>query len=348
MSPLFGRLKKALGLDSQVVPRKRRSTSKGEAQHASGGVGDDSLPIRPLSTLDLDSTDYLSSELSPMDEALVKRVGTMVDLGRFTLPQLPATSMALVSLAGRPDVEVARVVGLISSDPALASELLRLANSVVYATHNPAETLEDAVMRIGLRGLRSLIFTVSVRGTVMRVKSLETYTAEVWRQAFSVASIARAIAPKVGIDRDRAFLIGLLHDVGKIALLSIISEETKGSDAPSAPTVGRVLMLNHERAGQALAEKWRLDPEIASVAGQHHDFASNTGFSKGAALACLAHKLDLHLSFERSSPYESLVSCPELEFLEVPEERRKAVLLEAKRICFESADEGAGMVLRAA
>jgi len=306
--------------DARIPVRKEAEPRKEAAgAHAAGAQA-----------LNLDCRSHLQTPLAKRETELVERIGAAIEVGRFELPQLPATSMALMSLSGRADVEVDQVVRLVSSDPSLASELLRLSNSVVYATHVPAQTLNEAVMRIGLRGLRSLIFSVSVRGSVMRLKKLEAFSEEIWRQAFSVASIARAIAPALGMDRERAFLVGLLHDIGKIALLAMLAKETRGGDPPSPATVGRVFYVHHERAGRALASRWRLDDEIVSVAGNHHDFQSNPDFGRSAALASLAHRLELHLSYEDEDLHE-LTQAPELEFLGVPEEQRLGIVDLARR-----------------
>jgi len=290
----------------------------------------------------LDSPRQGRTPFDSRERELLNRITARVEKGDFDLPHLPATGMALANLAGKPGVEIGRVVELISSDPSLASELLRTANSVLYATHVPAETLNEAVMRIGLRGLRSMIFSVSVKGTMLRVRGLEAYSQEIWRQAYSVASIARRIAPLVGIEKEHAFLVGLLHDVGKIVLLSMLSKEAKEFGSASPATVGAVFHVHHERAGRMLGERWRLSEEIISVAGNHHHFMENVDYGHSAALASLSHKLDLHLSFDDDPGYRALVICDEFDYLGVPEGRRGAVLEQARR-CFEdTTSEAAG------
>lgn len=277
----------------------------------------------------LDHAAHRELRVSSAERQLLDRLSERIERGQFDLPHLPATSMALVHLTGRAGVDVGRVVELISSDPTLASELLRTANSVLYATHVPAETLNQAVMRIGLRGLRSLVFTVSVKGTVLKLGQLQGFSEEIWRQAFSVASISRRIAPLLGEDKERAFLVGLLHDIGKVALLAMLAQEELASAATPA-SVGRAFYVHHERAGALLAAKWRLSEELISVAGCHHRFQENEAYSRSAAIASLAHKLDLHLSFEDEAAFLSLTSCAELDFLGVPEGRRRGLLEQAR------------------
>ena len=314
--------------------KQRPTAATGSTSTEEGEEGKPRLVDKPP-VGNLDDATYRTLPVAGRDRVLLESFTERIENGDFELPHLPATSMALINLAGKPGVDVARVVELISSDPSLASELLRTSNSVLYATRVPAQTLNEAVMRIGLRGLRSLIFPVSVKGSILRVKQLENFSAEIWRQAFSVASIARTIAPMLGEDRERAFLTGLLHDIGKIALLSIISKEGGSAQATSPAMVGHLFYVHHEHAGEMLARKWRLSDELISVVGHHHDFATNEEFGREAALASLAHKADLHLSLDDMEGYHALVNCEEFEYLGVPEGRRKALLGRAR----ESFDE---------
>ncbi len=341
---MLGWLKRIFG-GKETRPRrgakgKRRSAAAtGSSSTEEGQEGEEEKPRlqdKPhVGNLDVEA--HRTLPVAGRDRVLLESFTERIESGDFELPHLPATSMALINLAGKPGVDVARVVELISSDPSLASELLRTSNSVLYATRVPAQTLNEAVMRIGLRGLRSLIFTVSVKGTILRVKQLENFSTEIWRQAFSVASIARTIAPMLGEDRERAFLTGLLHDIGKIALLSIISKEGGSAQSTSPAMVGHLFYVHHERAGEMLARKWRLSDELISVVGHHHDFATNEEFGREAALASLAHKADLHLSLDDLEGYRALVNCEEFEFLGVPEGRRMALLGRARE-SFEESD----------
>jgi HD-like signal output (HDOD) protein len=283
----------------------------------------------------LDDPRYCRLPESRREREVLERITDRIDSGRFSLPQLPTTGAALINVANKPGVDVREIVELVSSDPSLAGELLRMANSALYATHVPAETIDQALMRIGLRELRSLVFSVSVRGSVLDLERLEVYSQEVWRQAFSVGSIAQWIAPLIGETRDRAFLIGLLHDVGKIALLSMLSDESDRCDVANPALIGRVFHLHHERVGALLASKWRLSEELASVAGCHHRFLQNTEYGHSAALASLAHKIDLHLSHGDEVGFSRLFHTEEFDYLGIPEERRHIVLREARRCCEE-------------
>jgi len=345
---VLGWLLRLFGIEKRGTKRRRRTSSRSASSKPRLVTKDEEAPAEAeaapkLPVLqNLDGPEHRSLPVAERDREMLERITSRIDRGDFDLPHLPATGMALVNLAGKPGVDVSRVIELISSDPSLASQLLRTANSVLYATRMPAETLNEAVMRIGLRGLRSLVFTVSVKGTILRLKRLERFSHEIWRQAFSVGSIARSIAPLVGEDRERAFLVGLLHDVGKIALLSMLSKDQAYAEAASPAMVGHLFYVHHEHAGAVLARKWRLDEELASVAGCHHNYKENEDHGRIAAIASLAHKLDLHLSLDDLQLFKRLAHCQEMEFLGIPEGRRAAILAAAQQAYDENGAENSG------
>jgi len=300
--------KAALPAPSRSAPRVRP-----------GGVGNLDRPIGSVSTFEQREIDLLA------------RIESRIAKGEFELPHLPSTSVAIIDLASRPSVEVKDLVRLIGNDPVLTSELLKVSNSAYYAGREPVETLQQAIVRIGIRALRSMIFSISVRGAVLRDKNISTYAEEVWRQSYSVASIARAIAAFARIEGEHAFLLGLLHDIGKVPLLSMLKQEVKKESEIGPALIGRVFLEHHERAGFAVANAWKLPEEIASVAGCHHDFAANEGHGREAALAALAHKLDLYLSLDGEQEFRALARSPEVEYLGLSDEDARALLEAAER-----------------
>ena len=140
------------------------------------------------------------------------------------------------------------------------------------------------------------------------------------------AAIAREIAPRlgVGVDHEKAFMIGLLHDIGRIPLLVMLDQEGRQIGDVSENLIGRVFNRFHELAGEALARAWQLSDEVASVAGCHHRYEANEEYTHVAAMAHLAHHLDLLLSLGSSD--EELRECPEFDFFELNDERRTSLI----------------------
>lgn len=278
----------------------------------------------------LDDEGKISVVLEGADEDLLWNIERRIERGRFQLPQLPSTSVAAIELTNHPSADIVELSQMISADPLLCSELLKTANSVLYAAEVPAETLHDAIMRIGMRALRQLIFSVSMRGVILRGHGLSEYAEEVWRQALSLGAIARAIAKELRTEPDKAFMLGLLQDIGKVALLTMLREEVHDRATVTPALVGRMFHRFHERAGAAMATAWRLPAELASVAGCHHDYKANQDFPQAAALASLAHQLDLYLSLGDAERYRALARGEIMDFLGVPAQARGRILVLAK------------------
>jgi len=317
---------------SRPVPVPTRAPAQPAAAQA---MPEPKSALPTKSGLGLDREPAHGASLQGREQQLLARVGLRVERRQMELPQLPSTSGGAIDLCSRPQVEIHEIVALVERDPVLTSELLRVANSVLYVGNEPARTLQDAVVRVGLRTLRSMLYAVSVRGSLLGQGSLSVYAEEVWRQASSCAAIARALAKAAGMEAERAYLIGLLHDVGKLPLLAMLRKAVSKESDVTPALVGRMFRQYHEEAGAALAHAWRLPEELEAVAARHHDFAHNPQHARAAALASLAHKLDMALSLGFEEEFRALARAEEFDFLAIAPEQR-AQLLSQARAAFEA------------
>jgi putative nucleotidyltransferase with HDIG domain len=270
----------------------------------------------------LDRDEHLTVVLACPEQDVLIRLGERIARQDFDLPPMPPTSLAAIEAANRPSTEIVALVGLIERDPFLSSELLKTANSAFYATAVPVGSLHDAVMRLGLRAVRGVVFSVAMRSSILNGRGLAQYAEEVWRQSQSVARVARAIARPLGFEPEQAYVLGLLHDVGKVALLGMLRGDAKSANEITPALVGRVFHTYHELAGASMARAWQLPDEIVSVAGKHHDFAGNTTHARSAAFVNLAHKLDLFLALDDAAGFRALAQAPMFDQLATPEANR--------------------------
>ncbi len=303
---------------SPEVPNKRengKATARGGPQTSLDEAFPGPLP--GLQNLDgqADAAEFVV--LVSEEDELFHRIDVRIRSGRFELPQMPSTSRALTDLVSNPSIDAERIVEAVRVDPVLSSEVLKLANSVSYAARVPADTLQQAIVRVGRRPLRGMILALSMRGVVFMVDEFRPYAEEAFRQAYSVGTLCRVVAAKLGIERERAFLLGLLHDVGKIALLHMLWKEVGSGTQVTQGLVGKLYMRYHEAAGLAMAESWKLSDEIISVTSCHHDFEANADHPRSAALVSLAHRMDLALSLGDQESYEALVESREAQFLDL-------------------------------
>lgn len=322
------------------TPRARRKGKAKRAPAAQAEAPEEPAEENPGRPGNLDGLEGASARISAAEDEILARIGARIEGGNFELPQLPSTSVAALEVCNRPSAEIASLVDLIASDPVLSGELLKVANSALYTVHIPAATVRDAVMRVGLRAMRGLVFSVSMRSVILRSGLVAKYAEEVWRQAVSVAVTAREVAPVLGLEAERAYMLGLLHDIGKVALLPLLREEVQSAGDISSALVGRVFSTHHEAAGASMARQWKLPDEIRSVAGCHHAFEENEEHREAAAFANLVHRLDLHLSLRDDHGFRALAESPMMELLDPEGTARWKVLELAERAFIKANGRG--------
>lgn len=310
---------------SNTAAPEQGTISDSSATTHAGSSGNSPAAALPKKTTTPDTHVRHDGYLEDKERELLARISNRIAKGDLELPQLPSTSMAVIDMTSKGSAEISDIVKAIESDPVLSSEIVKTANSALYSGAEAVETITASVVRIGLRNLRTLMFSLSMRSTVLRDKRLASYGEEVWRQAYSTASISRGIAKPLGVDADRAFLLGLLADIGKVSLLAMLRKEIPRGSEVSPALVGRVFYLFHEIAGARLAEAWHMPADFVAVAKCHHHFADNEHNKKDAALVSLAIRLDLLLSQE-GRELEGALQAPEMEFLELPQPTRQLVL----------------------
>jgi putative nucleotidyltransferase with HDIG domain len=323
--------------DGGAAPQPPRAPET-DVERPPAALPDRSRPRSKTQVGNLDRDEHVVVLLEGRSEDVLWGIGQRIERGDFDIPRLPPTSMAALEMTNRASVDIAQLVELIERDPLLASDVLKISNSALYATQNPAETLQEAVMRIGLRSVRGVVFSAAMKSSIVTARGLSEYSEEVWRQAHSVARIARAIGARLGFDADHAYLIGLLHDIGKVALLGMLQRQLKSPADASPALVGRTFHTFHERAGRAMAREWKLPDDLVSVAGAHHDFRGNAEFPRAAALAWLAHQIDLRLSLEDEQGLRAVAQSEAFVVLGTPDAVRFAVI-EKARAAWQAAEE---------
>jgi len=221
---------------------------------------------RHLKTTAASSTDDAERRLTAVLDRVLKNDG-------MHLPVLPANVVAIQRIVGDPSCAISDLVDAVSGDPVMATKLIGVANSPYYATRSPSRSIADAVMRIGLRQTRDVLMAIAVRSKVFRVPGDQRIADEMYRHAIGSAYGARIIAGDLGLDEDTAFLVGLVHDVGKILVHTAAAEvhrSTKGVLVPSPAVVDKMIREIHAPLGALVAETWRLGPTIVEAVLWHH------------------------------------------------------------------------------
>ncbi len=184
------------------------------------------------------------------------------------------------------------VSDLISADPALASDVLRLANSPLYARQHDITSLLRALALLGMEAVRGLVLTVALRNFSRSATRSEVFQ-HCWRHGLATGLIAADLASASWKDRDAAYTLGLLHDAGRLALLAATPLTYGGllkagaeSHAEMRQKEREMFDVDHCEAGAWLAESWKFPPEFQVAMEHHHDARDTEGFGGLIHAAC--------------------------------------------------------------
>ncbi|MDY6933150.1 MAG: HDOD domain-containing protein [Spirochaetota bacterium] len=203
------------------------------------------------------------------------------------LPSFPDHIIELQRLCKEPDVTIDEIVKKIMLDPALTSDILKLSNSAGFIRAKRVENISDAVMVIGFKNLNDIL---TVNATRMILDKRYKKFQEIWDHCKKVAFYATNIASKYGLKKyiEKAYLAGLLHDIGKIVLLSAdvklvnrISEIIKNRKMRTSTIMEEISIgISHSSIGELMANKWHFPEYLIDTIKYHHSPLSLNNDSK--------------------------------------------------------------------
>jgi HD-like signal output (HDOD) protein len=216
----------------------------------------------------------------PQELELSERILEHFRANRLGPASAPSLSLRILSLVAAPEPDVGELSRLVSADPALTAGVLQVANSAAYRGLMEVETVRDAIVRLGFDEVARVAGALSARSLFnprMRaeIARYRASFAALYHRALTVANAAAWEAMQVrGGRADRAFLGGMLHDVGKsVALRSVaaLSLEKRLQVPTGGPALDRLLDRVHLEVGAESHQEWGLPQYLTVIAVRHHD-----------------------------------------------------------------------------
>lgn len=229
-----------------------------------------------------------------MEEILLRRVAE----NAIPLPPLPSTIAKCLKVVGLPEFEFRQLLPELELDPMLAARLLKAARSMAAGYSVSMNTLHDALTRLGVKKVKALLIEAAAeRLFVTKNAELNRITTQTWQHSVAVAIAARDLGALMGrSDAEEAHLAGLLHDIGKPIVASMMLEaerqivEMRGRNWVGTEEWQWVVSRVHRPVGIALAEKWGLSPIIVRCIRDSGEFDSGDRSSL-ANVVCFANAL---------------------------------------------------------
>ena len=207
-------------------------------------------------------------------ESLLKRLD-----GMRQIPTIPAVLAPLLRYLEQPveQVDVHTVADLIAQDKSLAAQCLQMANSPLFGRSQKAESLRGAIVGLGIHRVSDIAMSCSVLN-LLPAKNGGIDPVVFWEHSLGCALVCRRFARKINFaDPGKAYLAGLLHDLGVIVNLWALPQEFRGAyevareeGIPLHEAEQKVLGFTHCDSGGLLAERWELPPDLVEVVAYHH------------------------------------------------------------------------------
>ena len=214
---------------------------------------------------DLASKDLLTS----VTENILERIRT----DTLALPSMPIAVARCMALLRENDFSLRQAAQVIEKDPLLAARVLSVSNSATFGGLAQVRNVTQAATRLGADSLRLVLFEVMASHIFVSVDvKIRSACHALWQHSRAVASTARHLTLMVDAgDAGEAYLAGLLHDIGKpiIASLLVKAENrllgTKTDVWLDSDTWMSIVQNGHRPVGVALAEKWMLPETVVST-----------------------------------------------------------------------------------
>ena len=210
-----------------------------------------------------------------MTENLRKKVEETINF----LPPLPTVMAELITALDSEDADFRMLGTIISKDPSMAMNVLKIANSAFFGLPQQVTTVAQAVRMLGITEIASVCISCGASRSLKPPKGVETVDMRrFWRHSVATGVIAKILSYKLGVGRwDNLYLSGLVHDVGAVVLDRFkhdvyrdILAMTHRENISILEAEERVMGASHDTVGGWLMEKWRFSDVLVEVASCHH------------------------------------------------------------------------------
>jgi putative nucleotidyltransferase with HDIG domain len=197
------------------------------------------------------------------------------------IPPFPAIALKALNLMSGTDTSLLELCNLIRSDVAFSTEVLKIANSPLVAFSKNVTSVLQAAMLLGFQRMRSVVITLGLKAYLEG--SFTPLIHSCWQHSVACATIAERSAKWRFMDKDFAYTAGILHDIGRMALATVMPEAyarviERGAEQPRdvLQSERELCGIDHCEAGRSLMTAWNLPETFLAITACHHDAEAHT------------------------------------------------------------------------
>lgn len=225
-------------------------------------------------------------------DSKIQQIAQKID----SFPPLPTTVAKVIEVTNNPESSANDLVRVVASDQSMCSAILKIANSSLFGRPRRVNSLETAIMVLGFNEVQSIVLGKAVVSSFSEVfKQNRAEITWFWDHSFTTGLAAKIIADHLGQSPGQYFIGGLLHDIGKLAMMLTFANEysaakwmTGFSTEEQLAEERQVFSLSHDMVGSRLLEKWLFPEDILMGLEYHHAPAKAPRYSAYASVMQLS------------------------------------------------------------
>lgn len=256
------------------------------------------------------------STLSSQAQLMAEPLEHLINRGGIEVPMLPEVANKALLLAQNPDSDASEMAQLIQSDQSLAGHVMRIANSAAYTPMSNLVSLQQAIARLGMGVISEIALTAAIGAKMFDTPGYEKYVAGVWHHALATSLWAKEIARHGRSNVEVAFLAGLLHSIGRPAILQTIIELAKQQQVNLIEEdVHQLENIYSHRVSEAIVNLWKMPRLVIEAVSTYTDYNNTLTSNVQAAQVTIGARFATYMLTPELLDKETLFVLPDLSTL---------------------------------
>jgi putative nucleotidyltransferase with HDIG domain len=242
---------------------------------------------------------------------------TAIDSQINSLPALPAIVSQIIAVTEDPESSANDLIQVVLPDQTMCGTILKVANSAFFGVPRGVSTIERAVVLLGHEEIKNIVIGKAIFSSFPKLSKANTNSVNLfWEHALTCGLAAKIIGEQLHLSPSELFIAGLIHDIGKLAMLMaypndypILRDLSNPCNAEDSAEEQAKFAISHDKVGLQIAKKWQLPEQLAAAIGYHHcpqDAPSHKAYPLIVQVADILSLMYCHSDCMESSDVEKI------------------------------------------
>lgn len=282
--------------------------------------------------IDIDAVTTSNYELtSDGDEGIINEIQEEFHHDEVDLPSMPEVALKINQAVQNESLDIQRIADIVQTDPMISARAVQVANSAMYSGSQSVQTIKRAVQRIGLRAMRAIVMSVTLRNLYSPQSPLIKKRMQIYYQhSIRVGVISRVLAKKIaGFEPEQAFLAGLIHDIGIVPIL--IRADKHNEIKNNTDLLDKIIHRLQTKVGSILLKKWSFEDNLIITAKEAEEWQRDVIKADYCDVVQVAQLLCEMVDGRELESAPDLIDLPAFKRLDLGDVNPKLIIAQAKQ-----------------